>query len=57
MAASPEAFASLIIFRVLGHQEPLPAGWVEELPLDYHVYVGKDADPEDLRQIHLYRVL
>ncbi|XP_019734467.1 uncharacterized protein LOC109521210 isoform X1 [Hippocampus comes] len=38
-------------------QEPLPAGWVEELPLDYHVYVGKDADPEDLRQIHLYRVL
>ncbi|XP_037098310.1 uncharacterized protein zgc:109986 [Syngnathus acus] len=38
-------------------REALPAGWVEELPLDYHVYVGKDADPEDLRQIHLYRVL
>ncbi|XP_077421241.1 uncharacterized protein LOC144051739 [Vanacampus margaritifer] len=38
-------------------QEALPAGWVEELPLDYQVYVGKDATPEDLRQIHLYRVL
>ncbi|XP_061531846.1 uncharacterized protein zgc:109986 [Phycodurus eques] len=38
-------------------QEALPAGWVEELPVDYNVYVGKDADPEDLRQIHLYRVL
>ncbi|XP_057716206.1 uncharacterized protein zgc:109986 [Corythoichthys intestinalis] len=38
-------------------QEALPAGWVEELPLHYDVFVGKDTDPEDLRQIHLYRVL
>ncbi|XP_061676492.1 uncharacterized protein zgc:109986 [Syngnathoides biaculeatus] len=38
-------------------QVALPTGWVEELPVDYDVYVGKDADPEDLQQFHLYRVL
>uniref|UniRef100_A0A3B5L8E6 Zgc:109986 n=1 Tax=Xiphophorus couchianus TaxID=32473 RepID=A0A3B5L8E6_9TELE len=31
--------------------------WVEELPVDYNVYLGRDADPEELRQIHLYRVV
>ncbi|XP_066550832.1 uncharacterized protein LOC136717224 isoform X2 [Amia ocellicauda] len=31
--------------------------WVEEVPLNYDVYMGKDSDPEALRQIHLYRVL
>uniref|UniRef100_A0A8C9RRW9 Zgc:109986 n=1 Tax=Scleropages formosus TaxID=113540 RepID=A0A8C9RRW9_SCLFO len=31
--------------------------WVEELPLNYNVYLGKDSDPEGLEQIHLYRVL
>uniref|UniRef100_A0A3Q3BM65 Zgc:109986 n=1 Tax=Kryptolebias marmoratus TaxID=37003 RepID=A0A3Q3BM65_KRYMA len=31
--------------------------WVEELPVDYDVYLGKDTDPEALRQIHLYRIL
>ncbi|KAF3845624.1 hypothetical protein F7725_008787 [Dissostichus mawsoni] len=35
----------------------LPPCWVEELPLDYDVYLGKDTDPDALRQIHLYRVL
>ncbi|XP_043998623.1 uncharacterized protein zgc:109986 [Gambusia affinis] len=38
-------------------QVPLPPGWVEELPVDYNVYLGRDADPEELRQIHLYRVV
>ncbi|XP_029972971.1 uncharacterized protein LOC115406859 isoform X2 [Salarias fasciatus] len=38
-------------------QEALQPGWVEELPVDYNVYLGKDADTETLKQIHLYRVL
>ncbi|MED6271375.1 hypothetical protein CHARACLAT_019634 [Characodon lateralis] len=37
-------------------QVPLPPGWVEELSVDYNVYLGRDTDPEYLRQIHLYRV-
>ncbi|XP_026164141.1 uncharacterized protein LOC113131273 isoform X2 [Mastacembelus armatus] len=32
-------------------------GWVEELPVDYDVYLGRDTDPDALRQIHLYRVI
>ncbi|KAI4893976.1 hypothetical protein NFI96_015494 [Prochilodus magdalenae] len=31
--------------------------WLEEVPLDYNVYVQSDADPDSLKQIHLYRVL
>ncbi|XP_023689361.1 uncharacterized protein [Paramormyrops kingsleyae] len=31
--------------------------WVEELPLNYDVYLGMDSDPDTLKQIHLYRVL
>nr|XP_029532053.1 uncharacterized protein LOC115139017 isoform X2 [Oncorhynchus nerka] len=31
--------------------------WVEELPLDYNVYLGKDGDPDAFKNIHLYRVL
>ncbi|XP_050923936.1 uncharacterized protein zgc:109986 [Lates calcarifer] len=38
-------------------QEALQPGWVEELPVDYDVYLGRDTDPDALRQIHLYRVL
>ncbi|XP_068195371.1 uncharacterized protein zgc:109986 [Antennarius striatus] len=38
-------------------EEALQPGWVEELPVDYDVYLGRDTDPEALRQIHLYRVL
>ncbi|XP_063765339.1 uncharacterized protein zgc:109986 [Eleginops maclovinus] len=38
-------------------QMVLPPCWVEELGLDYDVYLGKDTDPDALRQIHLYRVL
>ncbi|XP_034418969.1 uncharacterized protein zgc:109986 isoform X5 [Cyclopterus lumpus] len=38
-------------------QEPLQPGWVEELPVDYDVYLGRDTDPDALRQIHLYRVI
>ncbi|XP_072221918.1 uncharacterized protein [Leuresthes tenuis] len=37
-------------------QMPLQPGWVEELPVDYDIYLGRDVDPEALRQIHLYRV-
>ncbi|KAG7238085.1 hypothetical protein INR49_031439 [Caranx melampygus] len=36
-------------------QEALQSGWVEELPVDYDVYLGRDTDPDALRQIHLYR--
>uniref|UniRef100_A0A3Q2CKF9 Zgc:109986 n=1 Tax=Cyprinodon variegatus TaxID=28743 RepID=A0A3Q2CKF9_CYPVA len=39
------------------HSEFPTLGWVEELPVDYSVYLGRDTDPEDLRQIHLYRVI
>ncbi|XP_076604020.1 uncharacterized protein LOC143331228 [Chaetodon auriga] len=38
-------------------QEALQPGWVEELPVNYDVYLGRDTDPDDLRQIHLYRVV
>ncbi|XP_034431685.1 uncharacterized protein zgc:109986 isoform X1 [Hippoglossus hippoglossus] len=38
-------------------QEALRPGWVEELPVDYDVYLGRDTDPDALRQIHLYRVM
>lgn len=35
----------------------LQPGWVKELPVDYDVYLGRDTDPEALRQIHLYQVM
>lgn len=38
-------------------QEALQPSWVEELPIDYDVFMGGDTDPDALRQIHLYRVL
>uniref|UniRef100_A0A8D3AML1 Zgc:109986 n=1 Tax=Scophthalmus maximus TaxID=52904 RepID=A0A8D3AML1_SCOMX len=38
-------------------QEALQPGWVEELPVDYDVSLGRDTDPDALRQIHLYRVM
>ncbi|XP_053170848.1 uncharacterized protein LOC128354695 [Scomber japonicus] len=38
-------------------QEALQPGWVEELPVDYDVYLGRDADTDALREIHLYRVM
>ncbi|KAM4724494.1 uncharacterized protein FYW61_014906 isoform 2-T7 [Anableps anableps] len=38
-------------------QMPLQPGWVEELPVDCSVYLGRGTDPEELRQIHLYRVI
>ncbi|XP_073340017.1 uncharacterized protein [Pagrus major] len=38
-------------------QEALQPGWVEELPVDYDVYLDRDTDPDALRQIHLYRVI
>ncbi|XP_056151843.1 uncharacterized protein zgc:109986 isoform X2 [Lampris incognitus] len=31
--------------------------WVEEVPLDYDIYLGKNCDSGSLREIHLYRVL
>lgn len=34
-----------------------PSQWVEEVPLEYNVYLGKDNDPDSYRDIHLYRVL
>uniref|UniRef100_UPI003AAD514E uncharacterized protein isoform X2 n=1 Tax=Centroberyx gerrardi TaxID=166262 RepID=UPI003AAD514E len=37
-------------------QEAKPPGWLEEVPLDYDVYLSRDSDPEALRQIHLYRI-
>ncbi|XP_078134189.1 uncharacterized protein LOC144535532 isoform X1 [Sander vitreus] len=38
-------------------QAALQPGWVEELPVDYDVYVDRDMDADALQQIHLYRVL
>uniref|UniRef100_H2M3M4 Zgc:109986 n=1 Tax=Oryzias latipes TaxID=8090 RepID=H2M3M4_ORYLA len=38
-------------------QIQLQPGWLEELPVDHNVYLGKDADPESLALIHLYRVM
>ncbi|XP_036927234.1 uncharacterized protein zgc:109986 isoform X2 [Acanthopagrus latus] len=38
-------------------QEVLQPSWVEELPVDYDVYLDRDTDPDALRQIHLYRVI
>ncbi|XP_030574729.1 uncharacterized protein LOC115772555 [Archocentrus centrarchus] len=38
-------------------QEVLQPAWVEELPVNYDVYLGRDTDPDALRQIHLYRVI
>ncbi|KAF6724137.1 hypothetical protein FQA47_003587 [Oryzias melastigma] len=35
----------------------LPPGWLEELPVDPNVYLGKNSDPESLALIHLYRVM
>ncbi|XP_072546486.1 uncharacterized protein [Salminus brasiliensis] len=31
--------------------------WLEEILLDYSAYLQNDADPDSLKQIHLYRVL
>ncbi|XP_073783386.1 uncharacterized protein isoform X1 [Danio rerio] len=31
--------------------------WIEEIPVDYSVYLKNDTDPDSLKQIHLYRVL
>ncbi|XP_051503131.1 uncharacterized protein zgc:109986 [Myxocyprinus asiaticus] len=31
--------------------------WIEEVPLDYSIYLKNDTDPDSLKQIHLYRVL
>ncbi|XP_033892744.3 uncharacterized protein LOC117422159 isoform X2 [Acipenser ruthenus] len=31
--------------------------WVEEVPLDYEVYLGQDTDADALKQVHLYRIL
>lgn len=50
MASSP-----IFLFFVL--QEAVQPDWVEELSIDYDVYMGGDTDPDALRQIHLYRVL
>ncbi|XP_070698822.1 uncharacterized protein [Pempheris klunzingeri] len=38
-------------------QEALQPSWVEELPVDYDVYLDRDSDSDALRQIHLYRVI
>ncbi|XP_037550889.1 uncharacterized protein zgc:109986 [Nematolebias whitei] len=49
-----------LLVTVPSLQESLSAlqpGWVEELPVDYDVYLGRDTDPEALRQIHLYRIM
>ncbi|XP_028996009.1 uncharacterized protein zgc:109986 isoform X2 [Betta splendens] len=37
-------------------QEVQQPSWLEEVPVDSNVYLGKDTDPDALRQIHLYQV-
>uniref|UniRef100_UPI00398EB227 uncharacterized protein n=1 Tax=Pristiophorus japonicus TaxID=55135 RepID=UPI00398EB227 len=31
--------------------------WVQEVPLDYNVYLGRETDVDALKQLHLYEVL
>uniref|UniRef100_A0AAV2JFR0 Methyltransferase type 11 domain-containing protein n=1 Tax=Knipowitschia caucasica TaxID=637954 RepID=A0AAV2JFR0_KNICA len=39
-------------------QEALPSDWLEELPVNYDLYLTSDSDQNDcFRQIHLYRVM
>lgn len=39
-------------------QEVLPCDWLEELPVDYDLFLTKDLDQnEAFREIHLYRVM
>lgn len=38
-------------------QVALQPGWVEELPVNCDIYLGREADPDALRQIHLYQVM
>ncbi|XP_033844445.1 uncharacterized protein zgc:109986 [Periophthalmus magnuspinnatus] len=39
-------------------QETLPCDWLEELPVNYDLFLSSDADQnEAFRQIHLYRVM
>lgn len=51
------SFPQILMELTCVQQEALQPGWVEELPVDYDVYLGRDTDPDALRQIHLYRVL
>ncbi|KAG7328357.1 hypothetical protein KOW79_008301 [Hemibagrus wyckioides] len=36
---------------------PAIGHWLQEVPLDYSVYLQNDADPDSLKQIHLYTVI
>ncbi|TRY59515.1 hypothetical protein DNTS_017622 [Danionella cerebrum] len=31
--------------------------WIEEVPIDYDVYLRNHSDPDSLKQIHIYRVI
>ncbi|KAK2863531.1 hypothetical protein Q5P01_003064 [Channa striata] len=45
----------LLRFRLNDRVQVLQPGWVEALPLDCDIYLGRDTG--SLRQIHLYRVM
>ncbi|XP_053366153.1 uncharacterized protein zgc:109986 [Clarias gariepinus] len=36
---------------------PAIANWMQEVPLDYNIYLQNDTDTDSLKQIHLYTVL
>ncbi|EMP30751.1 hypothetical protein UY3_12173, partial [Chelonia mydas] len=45
------------VLNVMGKTDILLSQWVEEMKLDYDVYMEKDIDREALEQIHLYKIL
>ncbi|XP_055027681.1 uncharacterized protein [Misgurnus anguillicaudatus] len=54
----PSIQESLALLQENVSLERLPLSqWIEEVPLDYTVYVKNDTDADSLKQIHLYRVL
>lgn len=54
----PSIQESLALLQENVSLEMLPLSqWIEEVPLDYPVYVKNDTDADSLKQIHLYRVL
>lgn len=54
----PSIQESLALLQENVSLEMLPLSqWIEEVPLDYTVYVKNDTDADSLKQIHLYRVL
>ncbi|XP_073683405.1 uncharacterized protein [Garra rufa] len=54
----PSILEAITLLQDAVFLETLALGqWIEEVPLDYSVYLKNDTDPDSFKQIHLYRVL